>query len=365
MSRVAGAAATGRESHVVALLFGCANLKFIGEHNTVAGQPDYHQGSLIVSTRTGIVGRKCLACVVVMLASGAAHADLLLTPATYQTAGTIDLDSPSGGSREAFSQVITTPGLVAGAASVASGVSVPGQAAVGAWTTPSASSVPVSVTLPFTPAPAPLAYAEVDVTSDSNPQSFLNDYTQGSASAQVTYQMSIAGPTPTVDVLASWFLQASASPASQVLSANSNGGAGASFTLSYLGNAMLSDSVGFAFQPFSVPNVITSAQSAVVALTTGVFYNVTIGATASAKIDGRGVLGGPGGGRATNSALADPTFQIAGTVANASAYTISFSPGIGNGTTPVPLPGSAGLMAGALALMGVALRRRTPLVAAR
>jgi uncharacterized protein (TIGR03382 family) len=30
----------------------------------------------------------------------------------------------------------------------------------------------------------------------------------------------------------------------------------------------------------------------------------------------------------------------------------------GNGTTPVPLPGPAGLMGGALALMGVVMRRR-------
>ena len=315
----------------------------------------------MVSTQKWIFGRRCFACLMVMVASGAARADLLLTPAQYQTAATIVLDSPSGGPRTAFSQVITTPGLVSDAAGVASGVSVPGQAVVAAWTTPSASSVPVAVNLPFTPAPTPLAYAEVDVTSDSNPQSFLNDYTQGTASAQVTYQMSISGPTPTVDVLARWFLQASASPASQVLSANANGGAGASFTLSYLGNTMLTDTVGYAFQPFFNPLVETSSQSAVVALTTGVFYTVTIGATASAKIDGTGDLGGPGGGRATNSALADPTFQIASTVANASAYTFSFSPGIGNGTTPVPLPGSAGLMAGALALMALVLRRRKPL----
>jgi hypothetical protein len=63
----------------------------------------------------------------------------------------------------------------------------------------------------------------------------------------------------------------------------------------------------------------------------------------------------PGTVLASANASLDPFFQIDSSTLNASEFSLSFSPGVGN-ESPVPLPGSLGLMIMGLCALGIAPR---------
>jgi len=300
-----------------------------------------------------------IACPLAALWVGVAHAAVVLTPAQYLSSVTLSLDGPNG-AYSAFSNYITAPGAESGAAVSPAGYGlVDGQAVGYAYTTPVATSVPV--TLPNTPAPAPLVYAAVDVTSSKNLQAILHDYTGAAGRAEVHYQMSISGPTPTVDVLATWFLQATVS--ANAPGDDSFGAAGATFNVIQGSTTVISDGVGL--YNFAGPGVVTSQKSGVFALSTGIVYDVSLFANATSRI--LGSTGAPfpdGGGHESNRAVADPTFQIAANVPNAGAYRFSFSDGIGNGTSPVPEPATWELMVGGMVAIRL-LRYRYGRIGAR
>lgn len=70
------------------------------------------------------------------------------------------------------------------------------------------------------------------------------------------------------------------------------------------------------------------------------------------------VIGSALGGNLTAFSFADPTFQIASSVSDPSAYSILLSPGIGNSSvTPVPEPSTFALFGAGIALL-VGARRR-------
>lgn len=279
----------------------------------------------------------------VALAASALSSAAAVTPApaTFRTVVDIELDGNQGVYTAVNYYNLTGPDAFTRSASSPSGFG--GFPLAGSGTAMAGNSIQ----------PTPLMQASASGMSSFSPSAILHDYTQVSAMAQLDYQFAINGPTPTVAINAQWALFAAQSAAAA--GDYSNSASGAQFLLwnSAEGNLIL-DTVS----SYNQDQVQTesSSHNQVIVLNTNTIYNVQILANAVVSI--RGNVGNlQGGGAEVNSAWADPSFSIAGSVPNAASYSLSFSAGIGN-AAPVPEPAAWLLMA--LGLGSLLVRPRRP-----
>jgi hypothetical protein len=147
--------------------------------------------------------------------------------------------------------------------------------------------------------------------------------------ATLTYLMQIAGPTPFVSVQVD--AHGSVTVSSIAAGGSSNNFAQVSFGIAgeFFDTALVNTSQGLTTKTFNDTNTYT--------LATNYQYSVMLYANLYASSSGN-----YGGGTATFSGFIDPTFTVVGD--NADAYTLSFSPGIGNSVGAVPEPSTWAMM---------------------
>lgn len=169
--------------------------------------------------------------------------------------------------------------------------------------------------------------------------------------ANLNYTMFIEGPTPTVQVKVDAH---GAVTVSSIAAGGSNDFATVYFGVAgqFFNTATVGTGNGLITNSFDNTNTYV--------LSTNYAYSLDLYGHLQVSVSGN-----QGGGTSTFSGWIDPTFTIVGD--NADAYTISFSPGIGNSMGAVPEPSTWAMMMLGFAGVGfMAFRRKpeTPLIAA-
>lgn len=162
--------------------------------------------------------------------------------------------------------------------------------------------------------------------------------------ATLTYLMQITGPTPFASVQVD--AHGSVTVSSIATGGSTNNFAQVSFGIAgqFFDTALVNASEGLTTKTFNDTNTYV--------LATNYQYSVQLYANLQAIVSGNS-----GGGTATFSGFIDPTFTVVGD--NASAYTLSFSPGIGNSVGAVPEPSTWAMMILGFGGLGfMAYRRR-------
>jgi hypothetical protein len=147
--------------------------------------------------------------------------------------------------------------------------------------------------------------------------------------ATLAYLMQITGPTPFVSVQVD--AHGSVTVSSIAAGGSSNNYAQVFFGVAgeFFDSALVNTSEGLITKTFDDTKTYT--------LATNHQYSLMLYANLYASVSGN-----YGGGTATFSGFIDPTFTVVGE--NANAYTLSFSPGIGNSVGAVPEPSTWAMM---------------------
>jgi len=204
----------------------------------------------------------------------------------------------------------------------------------------------------------------------------LSAGTGGNTIGDLVYQIEVSGPTPTALVDVNYLLTVAGQftqPLGNDESALLNTGAALAVGPYNIADTEIhvtasGGSVENGFPPSVTDTSVNASYSSktgawagssagpdTLTLTTGIAYNVVLRVQADCTGQGTGstVIS------CTTSAAVDPTFSIDPSQVNGSQYSILLSPGVGNGTGPLPsAPEPATLLLSGLGLIGVAILGR-------